>query len=325
MTASPNFYCCLLFGNIEEVDGLLLKLESEKDYISAWFIVENAFDLKGRPKDCVFQDILENDKRFEKFKDRIHYTSLSTNFVELYKYKQSELVDRQLRRLLGRWNSILQKRFEQKPNFFAEFNQRDACIDDVLALAQDDDYLFVTDFDEIINLEGARHAHVTRFIAENMPNFIGVGRLRFVFDFNNLQLGKWRTVPLIRVGALRKGLMRIFDSRLKDNYIPLDFTPIIYEYSYCIPKEKIIKKTKSFAHHSTSETAIERSFLANHLFVSDGSVPPRSIFWCETFDMSMHDHPTYIKDVFQNIKTDNVAVNYRENRRRLYPEVFKAK
>ena len=319
-----SYHCCLLFGGEIEVEQLLIKLQCERDYIKYWFIVENSFDLKGNPKPLILDKVVYKDERFAEFANRLKIIQVTENYRLKYKRTLGSKCDRLIRGLLGRWSRKLENRWQQAPNFFAEFSQREACRDELLRHATDNDYVFVTDFDEVVNLENSRKRYLDDFIVNSRANFVGVGRIRFVFDYVNLQLGKWRTVPLLNVGALRAGTKKIFDSRLRDDFIPLNFTPIVFEYSFCLKRGDIIEKTKKFAHNTLDDiSVVDRALSANHVLVRDFKKPLRSIVWCELTSIDDLDHPSFIKENYNKIKTDNISLNYKEYRKDIYHELFR--
>lgn len=318
-----NLHCCLLFGNESEYESLVIKILSEKDYIEYWIIVENTFDLKGREKRKILKDKLAGDSRLSDCLDRVLVVEINQNFYGQYKHSFSKILQRLVRKLIGRWNPVLEARWRQMPSMFAEFSQRDHATEVLREVAGVDDYALICDYDEILNLEGENLHYLKSRLDSMRPRFVGVGRLRFVFDYCNLQLGKARFTPLIRVSEIISGRIPISDSRTRDDFLPLGARELVYEYSYCQNKHAVQEKSKHFAHDSIEEiSAIQQAFDMNHVVMKRKSDRLRSVHWCEMTKLSEFSHPSLIVEEFENLKTDSIDPAYNENRQSRYPSYF---
>ena len=142
-----NFFDCFMYNNEELLLDIRLNILSK--YVKKFILVESLIDHQGNTKKNSFQ--AEN---FKKFKDKIVHLKIQ-NFPE---------------ELQGTW---------EKENFQRNFIRK--ATENLL----DDDYIIISDVDEIPNLGNLRNFEKYKFTAFKQSNFC------FKINMKNITFPNW--------------------------------------------------------------------------------------------------------------------------------------
>ena len=324
-----NICSSFLFSGQEEVELLFIKLTTESKYVKSWIAIEGAFTFRGEPKSLSLKDIVKKEPRFQPYADRITVIEIRENLFEKYNYpklfKLRKNIELFLRKILKLDFEVTLRKFLEMPNFFVERESRNValerCID---TMNPDTDWVFISDVDEILNLETDEIQNALQVCMNQGTSFILLNRVRFVFDFDNLD-GQQRFTPLVRISYFQhnnESSMAEFRERVDG--IPLTEHPYVVEYSYCLSKQGIYEKLKSFAHLSPPLEQIERAFRLNHNFVylDKGTLNLR---WLSQVDPMNMQVPQIVKTNLGKLRTGNVNPNFAQARKVEYPSLFSPK
>ena len=134
------FDCFMYF---DEKTVLELRLNILDKYVDYFVIVESSFTHKGDRRDLKF-----NHQKFKKFKDKLIYITYDEEPVEIEKNQVYEKDDEATKSFKYIENAILR-----------ENGQRNQILKG-LELAKDDDFILISDVDEIPNLENLKLAKI---------------------------------------------------------------------------------------------------------------------------------------------------------------------
>jgi hypothetical protein len=315
-----------MFSDIEEIDLMYIKILAESSLVKEWVIVEGAYTFRGHSRPLILKNILENDIRFKPYLTRIHVIENKVNIVSEFKFSKKFIVRKSIELLARKFLKLHyepQKRtlYEMK-YFYAEKKLRDTALFKIFELSKEEiEWVFVSDVDEILNVE---HANIYDAVIELLNSedlFILLYRKKFVFDFDNLD-GQQRFTPLVNINLIKQ--MRIpslseFRHRF-DGVIQTDL-PYVIEYSYCFSAEAIIRKLNSFPHVSPPADFIQLAMKVNSTFLYPDS-NRREVRWLNKIDISKYQVPKYVLQNLKVIKTNNVDANYKQNRKDEFSEIF---
>ena len=205
-----NFFDCFMYNNEELLLDIRLNVLSK--YVKKFILVESLVDHQGNIKKNSFQ--IEN---FKKFKGKIIHLKIE-NFPE---------------RLKGTW---------QRENFQRNFISK--ATENLL----DDDYVIISDIDEIPNLESLRNFEKCKFTAFQQSNFC------FKLNMKNMTFPNWYGSKLCKKKYL-KSPQWLRNQKVK-KYSIFEFYKIKWNiihnggwhFSFLMNASQIKNKIKSFAH-----------------------------------------------------------------------------
>jgi hypothetical protein len=305
-----------LFSEPHEADVMLAKLHVERDLVTSWVAVENAYTQKGEWKGNHLRSLLAEDERFAPFRDRLTVISLERQFVSEFKASTRDRIGKVARQVLR--SSAALRAYKEMPFHYAAMSQREAATEPVRDLAAGNGWVIVTDIDEMVD-GSTVHRRETLEKAMSSAKVLHLPRRRFVYDFDNVSMAQFRHVPMIHITAL-KGSMRLFDLRQSQIGVPTGLEPLAYEYSYCFSREVIARKLATFSHVDADSGAIDRALECNHGIVAEGL--PKDYHWYEKMSAEQAEHPTYVAERMDSLKTNVVAHDYHVARARTYPDLF---
>ena len=205
-----NFFDCFMYNNEELLLDLRLNILSK--YVKKFILVESTIDHQGNKKKKFFK--IEN---FNKFKDKIIHLKIEDFPKEMF----------------GTW---------ERENF-----QRN-CISKSINNLLDDDYIIISDIDEIPNFDNLKSFEKYKFTAFQQSNFC------YKFNMKNITYPIWYGSKLCKKKYL-KSPQWLRNQKVK-KYSFLQFYKIKWNiiknggwhFSFLMQPTEIKKKIKSFAH-----------------------------------------------------------------------------
>ena len=310
------------FSEPHETEVLLAKLHVESDLIEKWIIVENDYAMKGGWKGRFLHDILETDRRFDPFRSRIVTVSLSADFATAYRYPLQERVKYVGKRALPRYDSVTARSFFEELRYYhAERQQRDSALDALRELSGGDGWVIVTDVDEMLDASTPSRRDAIVQAMRSGAAVLRFPRRRFNYDLDN-SCAAVRFVGCASIRYLFERGVGIEGIRLKYDGLVPTADPLVYEYSYCYPRDAIARKMATFLHVDAGAERLARALECNHAILE--TVPWRiePDHWYETIPLDRTGAPQYVLDHAGSLRTGNVNPEYREARARTYPELF---
>jgi hypothetical protein len=295
-----------MFSEPYESDVLWVKLNIEDPGIDEWIIVENSYTFQGDFKGHFLNDILKNDKRFDKFLHKIKVIETSHRFSKID--QNSSIID------------------NEKVTFNAEFLQRESSKKYILENYSSKDWLFLSDTDECLDLTNGKKKILLKKIKDSNSDIIKIPRVKYIYDFNNKVIAN-RSTPIVRLdnklinysnnsfGELRKNNINGTKRWSKE---------MIFEYSFCFSKEGIEKKLNSFSHTGAKYKQWKVSLELNCLPTRSGEIPnlKNSKSWNHIVPLNKSNSPQFVIDNFSILKTKIINPNFKKNRKRTKPEYF---
>ena len=316
-------YVAFSFSEPHEVDLLVAKLNVEAPLVAGWVIVENSFTHKGQPKDVHLRRLFDSDPRLMSFRERVTVVTLDENFRGEFRYSPIQRAKLAAKIAHPRYSSAdAHTHYDEMPNFHAEQRQRDAALAPLADVSSGRGWVVVTDVDEFIDCStGARRDQLVRALRSGAP-VVRLRRQRFYFDVDNA-CPDVRFVGCAAIDHLRdtgRGLQSIRTSQ--DGLLPTP-EPLVFEYSFCIPRSAITRKLQTYAHLVTAEHTVDAALEHNHGFFTS---EPREIGlydWYTRVDLEAIGAPGYVIDNADDLRTGNVNPEYEAARRLRYPHLFR--
>ncbi len=211
-----NFFDCFMYNNEETL--LDLRFQTLSKYVRKFVLVESEFDHQGNHKDKLF-----NIDDYKKYKDKIISLKIN-NFPS---------------NLNGSW---------ERENF--QRNYLSKAIENL----QDDDYIIISDVDEIPNLGKIKNIEKNKFTAFKQSNYC------YKFNMKNITYPDWYGSKICKKKYL-KSPQWLRNQKVK-NYSLFKFFKIKWNiidnggwhFSFLMYPEEIKKKIKSFAHDEFNKT-----------------------------------------------------------------------
>ena len=205
-----NFFDCFMYNNEELLLDLRLNILSK--YVKKFILVESKFDHQGNKKKNFFQI-----NKFNKFKDKIIHIQID-HFPKAF---------------LSSW---------ERENFQRNY------ISKALEKLNDDDYIIISDADEIPNLKNLKNIEKAKYTAFKQFNYC------YKINMKNLTFPDWYGSKLCKKKYL-KSPQWLRNQKVK-NYSFFKFFKINWNiienggwhFSFLMKPEEIQKKIKSFAH-----------------------------------------------------------------------------
>ena len=205
-----NLFDCFMYNNEETL--LDLRLQTLSKYVEKFILVESTFDHQGNKKNKFF-----NIDDFKKYKDKI----IS---MKIDKYPSS---------LNGSW---------KRENFQRNY------ISKALENLNDDDYVIISDADEIPNLKNIKNIEKKKFTAFKQSNYC------YKINMRNITFPDWYGSKLCKKKHL-KSPQWLRNQKVKNNsffnIFKINWNIIEnggWHFSFLMYPEEIKKKIKSFAH-----------------------------------------------------------------------------
>jgi len=314
-----NIYCTFLFSDTAEWELFVAKILSEKNLVKKWFVVDGAYNFKGDYIGLCANTLLQNEPRLNLYKSRIQVIESKTNYF----YETKSTFKRSLTNFFRNIRNRAHLKLIQKEELFFSVEKltRDLATLDILNQGEDDDWLLITDVDEILDTSGSRGQFIEDKLSATLGKSVRVKRLRYVFDFDNLD-PQAKFCPIIKISLL-KGLRpsKISDFRFRHDGLILSEKPLVFEYSYCFPLDAIRRKLQNFAHVGPNEDMFSAALRLNHHFVQPGmNTAPR--VWLKQSEMEDDLHSAYIIENISQLRTGNVNPDYKLARSIEHPQLF---
>lgn len=309
--ACLNIVDTFMVGDADEVELLLVKLHLENKFVNAWVIVEHAYNFRQKPKGLFLRRILDSDPRFAEFLSKIILIEMKEPFKDIsLDYRPAWMLD------------------DEAVMFSREYQQRQSGFSYIAENFPEDTWVMVTDVDESVDFSSDIRAQILINCLQQIGgNPFNVPRIRHWYDFDNRSNAEFyvpfqtikyikesgRSLPLLRSRGHSLGLQREVD--------------LCFEYSFCFGKPAIYQKLQSFS-HTGFDSYIDVAIECNHWLYrpADGdaetylcSNPTLRLF--EKIIPMRHNSPQYVRENIDRLRTGNIPVNYRENRRARYPKL----
>ena len=313
-----------MFSEPHEQDLLWVKFNIEDPYIAEWIITESSYNFQGKRKELYLEEILKQE-RFAPFRNKIHYIKLDTNFHFEYEPPLKEVFKRKVKRFLNR---NFGKKFEfvtytELASFYAEMNQRQACVPYIQKKYNPTDVVILCDTDEMFDFNDGKIEEFEKLLSKNHTPFY-IPRLVFCYDFDNYTNRK-RNVPIIRANDLKNTKVQFIKHPKLKSFILKKEIPFVFEYTFCFSREAIWKKLSSFAHVTEmNKEDVEFCFDNNISFIVKNKISNiyrenKENFY-EKLILDETNSPTFVRKHFDCLKTEIVAPNYLENRKKNHIE-----
>ena len=204
-----NIFDCFMYNNEEMI--LDLRLHHLNEYIKKFIIVESKYTHQGNLKKKFL-----NLKNFQKYRDKIDYY----------------LID-EFPKKLSNW---------ERENY-----QRNFLMNPIKNL-NEDDYVMISDLDEIPNLRNLKHIEKSKYTVFEQENY------SFKFNLKNISFPKWYGTKLCKKKYLRSpqwlrnqkikkySFLKFY--KIKWNIIPHGG----WHFSYIMTPHEISEKIKAFGH-----------------------------------------------------------------------------
>lgn len=311
-----------MFSEPHEQELLWIKFNVEDSFVNEWVITESNYTFQGKKKPMFLKEIL-SQSRFQKFKDKIHCIVLDENFNFQFEPKFGDILKRKVKRWLNvRWG----KKYDLVPyaelaSFFAEINQRGACLDYLRFNYSKNDIIIICDADEIFDFNGEKmDLFIETFSQHSTPFYLK--RNIYVYDFDNYS-NRLRYCPIARLEDLTsKYVIQTIKHPLSSNRKIVELNQnLIFEYTFCFSREAIIKKLASFAHVTdldadsidfclNNNVALINPDKINNSYIKDGE----SFF--DKIIISEQNAPLFLIENIKSFKTGVVNENYLLERKR---------
>ncbi len=296
-----------LFSEIYEKELLLIKLKLENNFVTEWILLENAYSFQGDYIGLQAKTLIDSDSRFIPYKDRITIIS---------KEEKTEFLPKHI--------------FLDHLSYKVEYWQRDLAQDYFFKNYNDEDWIMISDVDEIIDFTSpARAEELLSRIKSSSSGLIIYPTKRFWYDFDNeykLMIGN----AMCTKKYLIKNKMQLHEIRAKNRKILKSKWKniIAFEYSSCYEKEYILRKFYTSTHTGFTSNDLFQSLRCNQRPTRELATwkADNSKYWFfETAKLEENNSPEYVRNNLSTLKTNSIDVNYKLNRRTDYPEFFTLK
>jgi len=293
-----------LFSEVYETELLLLKFILENEGVDEWIILENSYSFQGNYTGLHAQKILDADDRFNPYKHKITIISKEEKTKELPKHQALD-----------------------KFSFQVEYWQRDLANDYFLQKYSNEDWIMVSDVDEMIDFtDAARVSELNEKMKASKDGLLKIPTRRYWNDFDN----EYRQIignAMCNKKYLVTNNKKLHDIRAENRKVlKKGWKNIIeFEYSSCYSPEHMLTKFYTSTHTGFTPTDLKQSLRCNHRPTREivGAKPENTDkFFFETVLLTEKNSPKYVRDNLAFYKTNAVDVKYKQNRRVDYPELF---
>ncbi len=292
-----------LFSEPYEKEVMLLKFMLEDQGIAEWIILENAYSFQGSYTGLHVRKIIDEDERFEPFRHKI-------TIIE--KEKKTKVLPKH--------------EFLDSYSYEVECWQRDLAQPYFMEKYGEEDWIMVSDIDEMIDFTSVERKNELYEKMEGCGGLLVVPTKRFWYDFDNeykVLIGnamcnkKYLLNENKSLHNIRKEYRRVISKTWRKI--------VAFEFSSCYKTDYIVQKFYTGLHTGFTENDLKQSLRCNHRPTRELASwkADNSPYWFfETVVLTENNSPKIIRDNLQKYKTNNVDINYRENRKKDYPELF---
>jgi len=295
-----------LFSEAHEKEIFLLKLILSDKYVDEWVVCENAYSHQGDYIGLLARQIIETDERFAPYRKKITVIEREQPFEVLDKTKVLDGIA-----------------------FKAENWQRGLAYPYFMEKYSDEDWIAINDVDEMFDFTDEER--VKEFFEKlekaKEKGMLKVPRLRYWYDFDNQHLEMHAS--LLCTKAFLSANPDFTLSHLRKWYTGglTDFkNPIIFEYSSCFDVDHIVRKLETNPHTGVSKKSLIQSLRCNHRSIAEhlykSHLRPNAHYFFETVELNAQNSPLYVRQNLARLKTNVVDKNYKENRRKDYPQFY---
>ena len=301
-----------MFSEAYETDALLIKLHCEGPVVHRWIIVENEYTFRGDHKGFSLAAILGSDPRFAPFLDRIMLIATSI--------RQSDEV-------LAAATTDTER---ERVYFQIEWAQREAARTFITNNYGDDDFMMVSDLDEVIDATTDKKRNdLIRIITNYGEKIISVPVIEYVYDYDCISAAI-NPLPIIPISMLKNGglaIVTLRGAKYSAPVVPFDLNLGI-GYRNCFKYNSLKRKYGTYSHVMPIDEELDVSLSCNREIQTkvrsdhDSIFHPRSTIWYDRISLTERDAPQYVLENLDSLRTGNIPDNYQENRARRYPHIF---
>lgn len=291
-----------VFSEPHEADVLWVKLNVEAGLVAHWVAVENSYTFQGEYKGHHLRELMASDARFASFRSRLHV--VECEMAPHFDPGSGPVTDA---------DALTIERL-----------QRDSSVEHLLSTCDDSDWVLVSDVDECLDVTAPKRRRLLLKKLAGAGDLVLVPRIRYWFDFDNRGLAR-RCVPLVSIAALRRD-PRLYAIREQHIARPVLWRhEMVFEYSYCFPREKILRKFETFSHAGFIAAEVDDALRYNHR--PNSHLRARRLAWDAenwflTRRLNSRNSPAFVREHLAELSTGVVARDYRVNRVRDFPEFF---
>ncbi|MBG9377132.1 hypothetical protein I5907_12890 [Panacibacter sp. DH6] len=296
-----------LFSEPYEKELLLLKFILEDSGVDEWIILENSYSFQGSYIGLSARKIIDGDERFAPFRSRITFIEKEVATKPLEKHKIND-----------------------EDSYKVEFWQRDLAHDYFVEKYNDEDWIFISDVDEMIDFtDPQRKKELSQKITASKEQVLFIPVKRFWYDFDNeYKVLLWR--PLCSKSHLAVSGKKLHEVRVDSfRYRGRPWNNVIgFEYSSCYDKAFVLRKFYTSTHTGFTANDMLQSLRCNHRPVHEvASLKPENDdkYFFEQVKLTESNAPLYVRTNLQKLKTNIIDPQYKKNRRTDYPELFSLK
>ena len=295
-----------LFSEEFEKELLLIKLILSNNCIDEWIICENSFSFQGEFKGSLGSYVINNDERFAPYRNKIKIITGEKHFIVHGENKVKESY-----------------------TFQSEEWQRQLAYDYFINNYENNDWLIIHDVDEMFDfIDKQRKDEFFSNLSSNTNGFLCAPRQRYWFDFDNKFDILYGSPLCTKSYLLANQQVSLANIRRLISAMPVNSwnNIVAFEYSSCYSKENVLRKINTFAHAGISESDLLRSLRCNHRTIGSEALKdflrPDKRNFMETVVLNKENSPALIRENLNSFKTHNIDVNYRQNRKKEYPQFY---
>ncbi len=297
-----------LFSEAHELEVLFLKLSLSNNRVDHWLICENAYSHQGDYKGLNAQRLLKNDERFSPYLDSIFFIEASRLFHIIDKTKQQDNLA-----------------------FECENWQRQLAYNFFIQNYSDEDWLVLHDVDEIFDFtDSNRIREFDEKIKRVKKGILAVPRMRYWYDYDNQYPRLYSSVLVTKKYMLQHPKYSL--SYLRNKYSVGKYSKrykniIVFEYSSCFTISNLLRKLETNPHTGINKQDLLQALRCNHrtmpVYLHRKYLSPKDFF--EMVKLDETNSPALIRQNLVSYKTNIVNGNYKQNRRKDYPQLFSLK
>ena len=327
-----------MYSSPYEKKLLQAKLNIEKSLVKKWIGIDCEYSYRGHYKGLSLKNLIATNDEFREFRNLIEVIEVKRNFAEEFAKKNSwDLLTYPLRRSVhfvkkfAESNSLSD--FKEYANYESQRNRnrafmkvethlRDLAREAINDCATSDDYLFISDIDEILDTETSKCQRYLINVLEN-KNSIELLKMKVrqrLWDFNNLNPSGRHLIHLVSMRHIKndqKSKLNLI-RKSKTGYTQIIDEELVHEYTSCQSIDGIKQKFK-FHIDLNQVSNLEKALRCNSNPTFENHEP---LGWPEKVDFEIDHQPDWIKRNFESIKTNLINPNYRYFRKIEYPNLF---
>ena len=283
-----------LMADDSESDLLHLKFTLEDSGVDLWVIQENEYNLKGHKKGLYVEEILK-EERFKPFLHKVKLISKSQNPLN---------------------------GDHESQNFQREGWQRTFCLE-MLHEVPLESWIIVSDVDEMIDFSSASRTQRFNDWITTQDSTCWVNRRRYWYDYDNACFLKDIRIPLVPMNliAATNGSCIPQSRHFSDRSRTLGSfdEPVAFEYSYVMKSlDHLFQKKTNYSHTGFTRESVAGGLFLNCWPRSRARNEKLNLGQSDAFEMILLDEsnsPKYVRDNLQQLKTNIVDPNYKQNRK----------